>query len=124
MPLTNNGKTFMIDSLLGNIVTPFDEDNSYIGVGNSDTAFSPSQTDLQGTKIRKPMLIGYPKKDLVDPNTLIYKAEFTELEANYSWLEWGIFNSDDIMLIRVVEDIGIKRVGSIWVFEVFITFES
>jgi hypothetical protein len=125
MPLTNLGKSFMVDSLLGIATTPFNEANSYIGVGNSNTSFDPAQTDLVGSsKIRTSMLTGYPKKDISDPNTLIYKGEYTGLQANFSWLEWGIFNSDNLMLLRVVEDIGIKREGSTWIFEVFITFES
>lgn len=102
--------------------TPFNNANTYLGVGNGSTAFAVSQTDLLGSsKLRKPVDVGYPT---VSGATAKYRATFAPGEANFAWNEWGIFNagSGGVMLNRVVESNGTKQSNQTWVLEVDVTF--
>lgn len=113
--------------LIGESETLFNNANAYVGVGDSTTAFNSSQTDLQGTNIRKGMSsASYPK---TDPNTdgsnnmIRYSATFGTSEANFRWEEWGVFNasSGGTMLSRKVEYVGEKTNSAVWVLEVDVT---
>ena len=44
MPLTDAGRNFMVQSTIAAAATPFNNANSYIGVGDSTTAFAVGQT--------------------------------------------------------------------------------
>ena len=121
MPLTSSYITFLAQATLGESVTPFNSANARIGVGNGTTAFSSSQTDLQGTnKYRKGMDSGYPQRS---GSTMTFQSTFGGTEANFAWNEWGVFNaaSGGVMLNRKVESLGTKASGSTWVFQVQIT---
>lgn len=122
MPATNAYATFAAQATIGEAVTPFNNANARIGVGDGTTAFSASQTDLQGTnKLRKGMDAGYPTRS---GNTVTFRATYGSTEANFAWNEWGVFNaaSGGTMLNRKVESLGTKVSGSIWVFEVQLTW--
>lgn len=121
MPLTSSYITFLAQATLGEPVTPFNSTNARIGVGDGTTAFSNSQTDLQGTnKYRKGMDSGYPQRS---GSTMTFQATFGGTEANFAWNEWGVFNaaSGGVMLNRKVESLGTKASGSTWIFQVQIT---
>jgi hypothetical protein len=127
MSLTSVGRQYLMDSIIGVSSPPFDFTDSYIGVGDSDFVFSESQTDLLGTnKVRVSIDEGFPKRDDEDPNVLIYRATFTEGIGNFTWNEWGLFNDDSegVMLFRMVESVGVKTLGTIWVFTLKIKFIS
>lgn len=122
MPLTNAGRDFIAQAIINDSPTFYNNANAYLGVGDSTTAFSVSQTDLQATtnKTRKGMDSGYPTRS---GNVLTFKSTFGSEEANFVWNEWGVFNamSGGTMLSRKVESMGEKVSGSVWVFEVDIT---
>lgn len=123
MALTDAGRNFMAGLLTGAVTTPlFNNANARIGVGDSTAAFASSQTDLQAAtnKFRKAMDSGYPT---TSNNVLTFQSTFASSEANFSWQEWGVFNSASgaTMLNRVVENNGTKLSGQTWVFQVSVT---
>jgi len=103
--LTTAGRAFAVTAINGEATTFFDSTNALIGVGDGSTAFSPSQTDMQGSnKLWKAMDPGYPQRS---GNQITFQATFDTDEANFDWNEWGIGNGS-IMLTRMVQDHGVK----------------
>jgi hypothetical protein len=124
--LTIKGREYIANAILGLNDIPFDFTNAMIGVGSSSIEAFETQTDLLGThKLRKGMDSGYPKISELDSSLMIFKATFENSEANFAWEEWGVFNGDtanDVMLVREVEQVGIKETGTLWRFTVSIKF--
>jgi hypothetical protein len=121
MGLTTAFRDFIADAVTG-IGTPtlFDNTNAYIGVGDSATAFSSAQTDLQGTsKTRKGMEASFPDQSQ-GANVMRFKASFGTGDANYAWNEWGVFNASTAgtMMNRKVESLGTKTSAQTWEFTV------
>lgn len=102
--------------------TAFNNANSYIGVGDSSTAFAAGQTDLQAAsnKLRKAMEATYPQ---VATNVLTFRSVFATGDANWAWNEWGVFNASSAgtMMNRKVESLGTKTSAQSWQFTVTIT---
>src|SRR6478609_3536337 len=102
--------------------TAFNNANSYIGVGDSTTAFSAAHTDLQAAtnKLRKAMDATYPQ---VAANVLTFRSTFATGDANWAWQEWGVFNASSAgtMMNRKVESLGTKTSAQSWQFTVTIT---
>jgi hypothetical protein len=132
MPLTNVGRNFIAAALIGEAVTPFSAASARLGVGDGTQAFSPTQLDLQGTnRLRKGMAAGYPTRQ---GNSITFKATFSTAEANFTWNEWGVFNSNltssdendfaGVMLVRNVVPIGTKNATQTWELTVTITIEA
>ncbi len=105
----------MVQSGIGASVTAFNNANSFIGVGDSTTAFAASQTDLQAAtnKVRKAMDATYPSGST---NVVSWRSTFATADANFAWQEWGVFNASTggTMLNRKVESLGTKAVNSTW----------
>jgi len=103
----------------GSCSPPFDNNNSYIGVGDGDQEAKADQTGLQGAnKYYKKVDSGYP---IVSGNKIVFRATFGGDEANFSWKEWTVANggSDDAVNInRKVKYLGDKERGSTWVLMV------
>lgn len=121
MALTTAGVNYLASLITGSGVF-FNSANARIGVGNGATAFTASQTDLQGAnKIRKAMDAGYP---ILAAPKVTFKSTFAPSEANFAWAEWAVFNAatGGVMLNRVVESNGTKQSNQTWVLEVEITF--
>lgn len=122
MGLSNAGGTHMAQAIIGEVVTAFNAANAYIGVGDSNTAFAASQTDLQaaGNKLRKAMDSTYPSRNV---RTLSFRSTFGTSEANFAWQEWAVFNAAvaGTMLARVVESLGTKTSAQSWQMEVQLT---
>lgn len=122
MPLTNAGRDEMIDGITGGSVTTFDNTNSYIGVGDSSTAFSAAHTDLQAAtnKLRKAQDATYPQRST---NVLTFRSTFGTGDANFAWNEWGVFNASSagVMLTRKVESLGTKPSSQTWQFTATLT---
>jgi hypothetical protein len=96
-------------------VTPYNNANATLGVGDGDTAESASQTDLQGTnKLYKGMDSGYPTYGT--DQKIVFRATFNENEANWTWNEWSISNTANVNLNRKVANLGTKN-GGVWVLE-------
>jgi len=100
-------------------VTPFDNANTCLGVGDGTEAEDPTQTGLTGTnKYYKKVDSGYP---VVQGNSVVFRATFGSDEANFTWNEWSVANgcSDDaINLNRKQESLGTKSSGQTWILEV------
>ena len=122
MPLTTAGRNFIAAAII-NSGSPvfYDNAHAYLGVGDSSTAFDPSQTDLQAStnKVRKAMETSYPT---IATNVLTFKSSFGASDANFAWNEWAVFNASTsgIMLNRDVESMGTKS-GGTWVLEAQVT---
>lgn len=114
MALTNAGRDQIAATLVGEVASPFDNSNAYLGVGNGSGAFAATQTDLLGaSKLRKGMEAGYPQRA---GNVLTHRAVFGTSEANFAWEEWGLFNasSGGTMLNRKAETLGTKTSAQSW----------
>lgn len=122
IPLTDAGRNFMVQSALAAASTPFNNANSFIGAGDSTTAFSAAHTDLQAAtnKLRKAMDATYPSGA---SNVIVWRATFATTDANFAWQEWGIFNASSAgtMLSRKVESLGTKTSTQTWVFTATLT---
>lgn len=105
-------------------VTPFDSNNSYIGVGDGTEPEDPSQTGLTGTnRYYKLVDSGYP---MVSGRCIVFRATFGSDEANFQWNEWTIANgpSDDaVNLNRKQVSMGTKQSGEVWPLEAILCIE-
>ena len=101
----------------------FNNANARIGVGDSTTAASATQTDLLGTnKAYKGQETGFPT---VGSQKVTFKSSFGDTEANFAWNEWVVksvhaITPTNICLNRKVEALGTKS-GGTWTLEVSIT---
>lgn len=119
--LLNAGISLMLDLLIGAGGTTYSNANAYIGVGDSSTSASASQTDLQAAtnKLRKAMDATYPSRSA---QTLTFRSTFGGSDANFAWNEWIIANAAaaGTALNRKAESLGTKASGT-WVFTVTVT---
>jgi hypothetical protein len=118
--LLNSGIDEMWDLMVGDSANHFSNASTQIGVGDSNTAASPSQTDLQAAtnKTYKGMESGYPTST---SQKATFKASFGDSEANYAWNEWVVKQSaSSKCLNRKVESLGTKASGT-WTLEVNVT---
>lgn len=121
MGLTNAGRDFIASAIVNDgPPTFFTNANAHIGVGNDNTAYNASQTDLLGTDFRQGMESSYPQRS---DNVLTFRALFDTGDANFAWEEWGVFNADTggTMLNRVAESLGTKTSAQSWQMTVEIT---
>lgn len=114
--LLNEGITALLNLLTGAAETAFNNANSYIGVGDSNTAASASQTGLQAAsnKTYKAMEATYPT---IAAQTVTFRSVFGTADANYAWEEFTIAsgNSDTAdNLNRKVSAQGTKASGQTW----------
>lgn len=125
MPITDAGRNHLVQAGIGAAVTAFNNANSYIGVGDSSTAFSAAQTDLvaASNKLRKAMDATYPSGA---SNVITFRSTFATGDANWAWNEWGIFNASSAgtMLSRKVESLGTKTNTQTWQFTTTLTFTT
>lgn len=121
--LVNAGINALLTLLAGGGGTAFDNSNAYLGVGDSTTAASATQTDLQAStnKLRKAMNSGYPTYGTSQKIT--FQADFGSTDANFSWQEFGTFNASTggTMLDRKVSNQGTKASGQTWQLTLEIT---
>lgn len=122
MGMSNTARDMACAALIGEVITPFNNANAYIGVGDSTTAYANTQTDLQAAtnKTRKAMEATYPQRAA---NVLTFRSLFGTGDANYAWQEWGVFNgsSGGSMLNRRVESLGTKTSAQTWQLTVTLT---
>lgn len=128
--LVNAGIQRMLDLLIVAGGQGFNNANSRIGVGDSTTAASASQTDLQaiaGASDRQ-----FEIMDATFPSrasqTVTWRSTFASGEANFHWQEWcidpGTAAGTTIvtpMLNRKVTDLSTKVAGQVWQFSVTLT---
>jgi hypothetical protein len=122
MALTTAGRDVIAAMILGEATTDFNNANSYLGVGDSTTAFSAAHTDLQASsnKLRKAMSATFPTRAT---NVLEFRSLFGTSDANFAWQEWASFNapSAGTMLQRKVESLGTKTSAQSWQLTVDLT---
>lgn len=92
------------------------EQNTYVGIGDSDAPESIAQTDLQATtnKLRKLINSG---SIAINGDTITMAATFNADDANYAWKEFAVFKNN-VMIARKVKNNGTKLQGQTWVIEV------
>ena len=115
MPLCNNGAIIHAATIIGDgSITTLASGNAYLGVGDSSTAFSASQTDLQAAtnKLRK-LCTTVSRASGV----LTFVCTYSTAEANWAWEEVGCFNAASgatSMVARKVQSLGTKTSASSW----------
>lgn len=123
--MLNEGIGEMLDLLIAaGTPTSFNNSNAYIGVGDSNTAESASQTDLQAAsnKTYKAMAATYPSRS---GQTVTWRAVFGTSDANYAWNEFTIANASSGSgknLNRKVSAQGTKASGQTWTVDLAITW--
>lgn len=121
--LLNEGIALLLDLLIGAGGTAYNNANSYIGVGDSSTAESASQTGLQAStnKTYKVMQATYPSRSA---QTVTWRSVFASGDANYAWNEFTIVNASSdtgTNLNRKVSSQGTKASGQTWTVDVTVT---
>lgn len=121
----NEGLQELID-IICSLGTPtkWDNSNARLGVGDSNTAESATQTGLQAAtnKTFKAMDATYPQRS---NQTAEWRATFGSTDANYAWEEYTVVNAADDSgknLNRKVSSKGTKASGETWVLSLQITF--
>jgi len=121
--LLNEGIALAWDLIIGAGGTAFNNANAYIGVGDSTTAASASQTGLQAStnKLYRGMQASYPSRS---NQTVTWRAQFGSSDANFAWNEFTVANGNSdaaTNLNRVVSAQGTKTSGQTWTVDVAIT---
>lgn len=123
--LLNAGLARLLDLLIGAGGQALDSTHCRIGVGDSTTAASASQTDLQAATNKYFKLCSTVSRS---SQTVTVVASFGSSQANFAWEEWGIdFGTADgttvtaPLLNRKATSMGTKASGSTWQLTVTIT---
>jgi len=114
--LLNTGINQIFTLICSSSGTKFDNANAQIGVGDSMTAESATQTDLQATtnKAYVGMMTGYPT---YGTNQLaVWKSSFDANTGNFNWNEFVVRNGATaaVCLNRKVSAQGTKTSGQVW----------
>lgn len=122
--LLNEGITELQNLLIGAAATAFNNANANLGVGDSATAESASQTGLQAAsnKLYKGMETSYPS---VASQTTTWRSVFGSAEANFAWNEFTVANGTSDAadnLNRKVSAQGTKTSGQTWTLDLAITW--
>tara|TARA_B000000460_G_C21400458_1_gene342160 strand:- start:238 stop:735 length:498 start_codon:yes stop_codon:yes gene_type:complete len=121
--LLNDGINLLLDLLIGAGGTPYNNGNSYIGVGDSTNSAAATQDSLEASSNKnfQGMESGFPQ---VSGQTVTWKAVWASGNGNFAWNEWTISNSNSdsgTNLNRKVASLGTKAAGSSWTLTVTIT---
>ena len=122
--LLNEGIAALQNLLTGAAETAFNNANSNIGVGDSNTAEDAAQTGLQAptNKLYKAVEATYPQ---IAGQVTTWRAVFTGAEANFDWREFTVAsgNSDAAdNLNRKVSNQGTKAAGQTWTVDLQIAW--
>jgi hypothetical protein len=113
----NEGINEIFALVCGTGATKFDNTNAYIGVGDSDAAADPLQTDLQGaSKTYKAMDASYPTYGSSQKGT--WRSTFGSGDANYAWKEITVANGSSGAaknMNRKVQAMGTKTSDYTWI---------
>lgn len=128
--LLGGGVSCLWQALIGNgtatagqALTYFNNTQGAIGVGDSATAASVTDTDLlaASNKLRKGMNASFPAHTdgtSAPAQSIQWQSTFSTAEANWAWNEAGVFNSASSgtgrMLNRKVTSMGTKTSSSSW----------
>jgi len=122
--LLNEGIQYFEDIIAGIVGSSilWDNTNARVGVGNSDTAADPVQTDLLGaSKAYAGMDASYPSRS---GQALSWRGTFGDGVAEFAWEEFVVDNGavSGKTLNRKVTSKGAKGAGEAWTLTVEITF--
>lgn len=122
--LLNEGINELWTLVAGGGGTAFSNANAYLGVGDSSTAESASQTGLQAAtnKLYKAMDVSYPTYGTSQKIT--FRATFGGTDANFAWNEFTVANGSSDTgknLNRKVSAQGTKTSGQTWQLTLEIT---
>lgn len=114
--LLNEGINAAWNLICGAGGTAFNNANSYIGVGDSNTAASASQTGLQASsnKLYKAMDTSYPTSG--SSQQAVWRSTFGSSDANWAWNEITVANGNSdsaTNLNRLVQSMGTKASGDL-----------
>jgi hypothetical protein len=109
--LLNEGINALWTLVAGTGATLFDNGHAYIGVGDSSTAASATQTGLLGTtnNVYKPMDTSYPTFGTSQYAT--WRATYGTGDANFTWNEITVANGSSdaaVNLNRKIQSMGLK----------------
>jgi hypothetical protein len=125
MALTNVGAIEIAKCAINDSPTFLNNTNAHLGVGDSSTAFSAAQTDLQAStnKSRRPMEATYPQRS---SGAVTLRSLWSTSEGNYAWNEWGTFSAASAgnMWQRKVESLGTKTSSQSWQLTATLTFAA
>jgi len=99
--------------------------NAYLGVGDSATAETASQTGLQAAtnKLYKAQETSYPS---IASQTITWRSVFGSTDANWDWNEFSVSNTSGgdtgVNLNRKTSTQGTKASGQTWTLDLAITF--
>lgn len=119
MGLSNAARDLIGPAITGTALpTAFNNANSYLGVGDSSTAYANTQTDIVAAtnRLKKAMDATYPT---TATNVLTFRSTFATTDANFAWQEWAVFNggpafATGTMLNRFVQSLGTKTSAQSW----------
>lgn len=125
--LLNAGITRILNLLIGTGATQaFDATHTRIGVGDSSTAATASQTDLQAATNKLWNLV--TAVGTVSSQTVTFTTTFASGDANFAWNEWAIDQGTAQgttvtapCLDRKVASMGTKTSAGSWVISIAIT---
>lgn len=113
------------DLILGNAGQAYNNANARTGVGDSSTAASASQTDLQAAtnKTYKAMVASYPAKGGAGTRRADFRSDYVSGDANYAWQEFIVDNNEGTPtnMLRVVSAQGTKASGQTWTLTIQVT---
>lgn len=114
------GATIVLKRLAGVTATAIDASNGYMCVGDSATAASVGQTDLQGASKYRQIFDAIPT---VSTNTLQAVATIGVSNGNFHWQEAGLANASSgaTLINRFVQDFGTKTGSDQWILTVTVT---
>lgn len=118
--LLTAGATIVLKRLAGISATAIDASTGYMCVGDSATAASVGQTDLQGSNKYRQVFDAVPT---VSTNTLQAVATVGTSNANFHWQEAGLANASSgaTLINRFVQDFGTKTSSDQWILTVVVT---
>lgn len=108
-------------AMMGDTYTPLNNASGRVGIGDSTTAASKAQTDLQAAtnKIYVPMDDGYPARDGAE---MTYQVTVTEAFGNFVWNEFLLCDgTPGTAWARFVQELngGVAKVeGQVWTLQV------
>lgn len=120
--LVTNGINILLNALIVAASPLWNATNARIGVGDSATAATIADTDLNAASNKLRVVVN--SIPTVATNVLTAVATFTTGQANWVWNEWGLFNAASgatSMLNHAVTNLGTKTSASAWTITVTIT---
>jgi hypothetical protein len=125
--LTTAGLTRITGLIIGTLSTTLDSTRVRLGVGDSATAATTSDSSLGANQYYRVMDASYPQ---ASAGVLTFQGTFGSSDANFAWACWGLdvgtatvtsSNTVATLVNRKVASQGTKSSG-IWVYNVTVTF--